>query len=134
TSAGMEAARMSTAERRRPAPGQPIPPLVAGQRLSQAEFLRRYEATPPGFEAELIGGVVHVPSPLSRPHGQGSFRLTTWLGVYCARTPGVDGLESATTTMDELGVPQPDSQLRILPECGGQTRDEGEYVAGAPEL
>jgi hypothetical protein len=36
--------------------------------------------------------------------------------------------------MDELGVPQPDTQLRILPECGGQTRDEGKYVAGAPEL
>ncbi len=36
--------------------------------------------------------------------------------------------------MDEFGVPQPDAQLRILPECGGQTRDEGEYVGGAPEL
>ena len=36
--------------------------------------------------------------------------------------------------MDDLGVPQPDSQLRILPECGGQSRDEGKYIAGAPEL
>jgi Uma2 family endonuclease len=111
-----------------------VPPLAAGQRLGQAEFLRRYEVTPPGFKAELIGGVVHVPSPVSRPHGRGSFCLTTWLGHYRARTPGVDGLENATTVMDELGVPQPDAQLRILPECGGQTRDEGQYVAGAPEL
>jgi Uma2 family endonuclease len=110
------------------------PPLIDGQRLNQAEFLRRYEATPPGFKAELIGGVVHVPSPLSRPHGRGSFGLTTWLGVYQARTPGVEGLENTTTVMDELGVPQPDVQLRILPECGGQTRNEGQYVAGAPEL
>ena len=106
----------------------------AGDQDAATEFMRRYELTPPGFTAELIGGVVHVPSRLSRPHGRGSFVLTTWLGVYQARTPGVEGLENATTVMDELGVPQPDVQLRILPECGGQTRDEGQYVAGAPEL
>jgi hypothetical protein len=124
---------MSLVQRRR-RPSEIPPPLVHSQRLNQAEFLRRYEATPPGFKAELIGGVVHVPSPLSRPHGRGSFRVTTWLGHYEARTPGVEGLENATTVMDELGVPQPDVQLRIVPECGGQTRNEGQYVAGAPEL
>jgi Putative restriction endonuclease len=126
---------MSTAEERsRASTTTADPPLVDGQRLSQAEFMRRYELTPPGFKAELIGGVVHVPSPLSVPHGRGSFGVSTWLGVYCARTPGTDGLDKATTLMDDLGVPQPDSQLRILPECGGQGRDEGEYVAGALEL
>jgi Uma2 family endonuclease len=124
---------MSTVDRRPPAPPT-IPLLVDGQRLGQAEFMRRYELTPPGFTAELIGGVVHVASPLSRPHGRGSLVLTTWLGVYYSRTPGVEGLENATTVMDDLGVPQPDAQLRILPECGGQTRDEGQYVGGAPEL
>jgi Uma2 family endonuclease len=36
--------------------------------------------------------------------------------------------------MDELGVPQPDAQLRILPECGGQTRDTDQFIVGAPEL
>ena len=121
---------MSTVEQR----SQSIPPLADGQRLDQAEFMRRYELTPPGFTAELIGGVVHVPSPLSRPHGRGSSRVSTWLGVYCAHTPGTDGLDNATTLMDDRSVPQPDSQLRILPECGGQGRDEGEYIAGAPEL
>jgi Uma2 family endonuclease len=124
---------MSTVEQRPPATTTD-PPLADGQRLSQAEFMRRYELTPPGFTAELIGGIAHVPSPLSRPHGRGSFGITTWLGVYCAYTPGTEGLDNATTLMDELGVPQPDSQLRILPECGGQGREEGEYVAGAPEL
>jgi hypothetical protein len=125
---------MSTAERRPPAPGRPTPPLAAGQRLSQAEFLRRYEATPPKFKAELIGGVVHVPSPVGRDHGISSADMITWLGYYRARTPGTQVLDNATTAMDELGVPQPDAQLRILPECGGQTRDEGKIVAGAPEL
>jgi Uma2 family endonuclease len=124
---------MSTVERRPPSP-PPTQRLVDGQRLGQAEFMRRYELTPPGFTAELIGGVVHVASPLSRPHGRGSSDLTIWLGVYRARTPGTDSLADATTLMDELGVPQPDAQLRILPDCGGQSRDEGEYIGGAPEL
>jgi Uma2 family endonuclease len=31
-------------------------------------------------------------------------------------------------------APQPDSSLRIRPEFGGQSRIEGEYAAGAPEL
>src|SRR5438477_7842018 len=102
---------MSTVERRPPAPAI-IPPLVDGQRLSQAEFLRRYEATPPGFKAELIGGVVHVPSPVGRRHGISSADLIGWLVHYRARTPGAQVLDNATTAMDELGVPQPDAQMR----------------------
>jgi hypothetical protein len=97
----LEATPMSTVEQRPPAT---IPPLMAGQRLGQAEFLRRYEATPPGFKAELIGGVVHVPSPVGGPHGRGSFWTSTWLGVYCARTPGVEGLDNATTVIDRKSV------------------------------
>jgi Uma2 family endonuclease len=124
---------MSTVEQRSSATTN-APALADGQRLDQAEFMRRYELTPPGFTAELIGGIVHVPSPLSRPHGRGSSDVTVWLGVYRARTPGTESLDNATTLMDDLGVPQPDSQLRILPEYGGQSRDEGDYIGGAPEL
>ena len=36
--------------------------------------------------------------------------------------------------MGNRDVPQPDIALRILPEHGGQSREEGEYAAGAPEL
>jgi Uma2 family endonuclease len=36
--------------------------------------------------------------------------------------------------MGPKDVPQPDIFLRILPEYGGQSRVEGEYAAGAPEL
>jgi Uma2 family endonuclease len=36
--------------------------------------------------------------------------------------------------MKEEDAPQPDCDLRILPEYGGQSRMEGEYSAGAPEL
>jgi hypothetical protein len=40
----------------------PIPPLESGDRLTRAEFERRYEATPEKFKAELIEGVVYVAS------------------------------------------------------------------------
>jgi hypothetical protein len=124
---------MSTAERWPPTPDDFLP-LAAGQRLGQAEFMRRYELTPPGFRAELIGGIVHVPSPVRSEHGVSSFDVIGWLAPYRDRTPDIQGLGETTTLMDELGVPQPDAQLRILPEYGGQTRDEGGYIAGAPEL
>ena len=36
--------------------------------------------------------------------------------------------------MGEHDAPQPDTSLRILPEYGGQSRDEGKFAAGAPEF
>src|SRR5262249_3187208 len=109
--------------------------LVNGQRLSRTEFHERYEAMPPDFRAELIGGVVYVmSSPVSRPHGRGCANVNAWLVVYRAHTPGVEVLDNATTELDEQGEPQPDASLRILPEYGGQSRDEGKYVGGSPEL
>jgi hypothetical protein len=54
--------------------------------------------------------------------------------MYWRRTPGVQVLAHGSTALDDWGEPQPDAQLRILPECGGQTRDDERYVVGAPEL
>ena len=42
----------------------PLPPLVEGQRLDQPTFHALYEAMPPGTRAELINGVVYMPSPV----------------------------------------------------------------------
>ncbi len=39
-----------------------------------------------------------------------------------------------TWRMDPNNVPQPDLALRILAECGGQSKVEGKYPVGAPEL
>src|SRR5262245_22611124 len=47
-----------------------LPPLEAGDHLAQATFHARYEAMPPDFRAELIGGVVFVPSPIRLEHGE----------------------------------------------------------------
>ena len=53
---------MSTASR----PAATFPPLIAEQRLDRATFHERYCAMPPGVRAELINGVVHMPSPVGR--------------------------------------------------------------------
>jgi Uma2 family endonuclease len=112
-----------------------IPPLVDGDRLTVQEFLRRYEAMPQIKKAELIEGVVHMPSPVSLDHGEPDGMLITWLGHYRIYTPGTQMLPNVTTVLD-IGenCPQPDSCLRIAPECGGQSGTSPKrYIAGAPE-
>src|SRR2546421_12890321 len=89
-----------------------LPPLVAGQRLDRASFHERYEAMPPGTRAELIGGVVNMPSPLHRDHGATSRLISFWLGHYQRFTPGILGEDNATTGLDDFGEPQPDAGLR----------------------
>jgi Uma2 family endonuclease len=111
------------------------PPILReGDRLTSAEFLHRWEAMPDLRWAELIDGVVFMPSPVSRIHGNLHGRLSGWLCNYIDHTPGCEiGLDS-TWVMSELDVPQPDISLRILEACGGQSRDSGDYNDGAPEL
>ena len=110
------------------------PPLVAGQRLDRATFHERYEAMPPATRAELIGGIVHMPSPLSRDHADENVPPVVWLDYYAEHTPGVRGGINASIFLGDYGEPQPDCALRILPECGGRTRHAGEFIAEAPEL
>ncbi len=111
----------------------PMPPLENGDRLTRAEFERRYAATPETFKAELIEGVVYVASPVRVFHGNPHFNLITWLGVYATATPGVSGSDNATTRLDLDNEPQPDALLRI--ETGGtSTISTDGYIEGAPEL
>jgi Uma2 family endonuclease len=109
-------------------------PLVEGQRLDQPTFHARYEAMPPGTRAELINGVVVMPSPVGRDHGQAHVPAVVWLSYYAEKTPGVEALDNATTVLGWKSETQPDAQLRILPECGGRTRIERGFVRDAPEL
>jgi Uma2 family endonuclease len=111
-----------------------VPELIRGDYLSREEFMRRWEAMPHVKRAELIRGVVYMPSPLSREHGRTDSDVGTWLGVYRAATPGCETLANATWFMGEEEAPQPDSSLRVLPEYGGQSTDQGRYVSGAPEF
>jgi hypothetical protein len=111
------------------------PPLHNGDRLTQAEFHRRYEAYPEDVKAELIGGIVYLPSPVRWPHGSYHPHLNGVFWLYAGSTPGVEGLDNTTMILGEFSEPQPDLALRILPEFGGQSRENTEeYIEGASEL
>src|SRR5262245_1723702 len=108
------------------------PPLREGDRLTREEFLRRWEAMPDLKRAELINGIVHMPSPVSIPHSRFHQDLTIWLRLYGRATPACESSLNATWLMGPRDVPQPDLALRILPASGGQSSDENDYLAGAP--
>src|SRR5262249_42506054 len=77
----------------------------------------------------------YLSSPMKRPPGTSHPALTTVLFAYQGHTPGVECGDNTTVQLGELGEPQPDVYLRILPEHGGQSQTtEDDYVAGAPEL
>src|SRR5881296_2504518 len=112
-----------------------LPPLEAGDHLDQATFHARYEAMPPDFRAELIGGVVFVPSPLRKAHGRHHALVMGWLINYWIATPGTETMDNATAILGDDSEPQPDATLIIEPESGGQTRvSEDGYATGPPEL
>jgi Uma2 family endonuclease len=116
-------------------PGDPVPILESGDRMTQAEFHRLYEQMPEDFRAELIGGVVYVSSPMKRRHGKFHLPAATLVTMYESATPGVEACDNATVILDEGDEPQPDLLLRVLPEYGGQSRTTSDdYVDGAPEL
>jgi Uma2 family endonuclease len=113
-----------------------VPALENGDRLTRAEFERRYEAVPHLKKAELIEGVVYVPSPVRhRQHGSPHAQLIGWLVQYAANTPGVEVGDNSSVRLDLDNEPQPDALLFIDPACGGQVRisDDG-MLEGAPEL
>ena len=112
---------------------QEVPPLAPGMKLTRSEFLRLWDLHPEIKRAELIGGIVYMPSPLSLEHGFSEDDVGGWLFVYRVNTPGVDGASNTTAKLLE-DSPQPDRHLRMLPECGGNSWVEGKYLAGPVEL
>ncbi|HZW33926.1 MAG TPA: Uma2 family endonuclease, partial [Isosphaeraceae bacterium] len=108
--------------------------LVEGQRLDQPTFHALYEAMPPGTRAELINGVVLLPSPVGPSHGRAHVPTLVWLSYYQENTPGVEALDNTSTALSLKSEPQPDALLRILPEYGGRTRTDRRFVEGVPEL
>jgi Uma2 family endonuclease len=111
-----------------------LPPLESGDRLSRAEFERRYAAMPNLKKAELIEGVAYVASPLrAKAHGKPHGDIMGWLWTYKTATPGVELYDNPTVRLDNDNEPQPDAVLRL--ERGGQSWiSEDDYIEGAPEL
>ena len=112
-----------------------IIPFENGDRLPRGEFERRYLARPDVKKAELVEGVVLMPSPVRATHSEKHGDLLGWLRFYSASTPGVSVLDNATVRLDLDNEPQPDALLRIESETIGRSRiDADDYVAGPPEL
>ena len=113
-----------------------IPPLENGDRLTRAEFERRYHEMPEVKKAELIEGIVYMPSPVRiRHHGKPHFKLSNWIGNYEEETPGTEGADNSTVRLDLDNEPQPDVLLRILTEAGGSSWiSEDDYLEGSPEF
>jgi len=113
-----------------------IPPLEQGDHLTRGEFERRYQAMPQVKKAELIEGVVYVPSPVrfghhADPHGQ----MIGLLYVYNVHTPGTWMATDGTVRMDMDNEVQPNGALFIDPACGGRVViSDDDYVEGGPEL
>ena len=108
--------------------------LESGDHLTRAEFHRRYQARPDIKRAELIDGVVYVPSPVrSRQHGRPHGLVVTWLGVYISYTPDVFLEDNTTVYLDARGEVQPDACLWRAEPGGPRETDDG-YIEGAPQL
>jgi Uma2 family endonuclease len=111
-----------------------LPLLENGDHLTRPEFERRYEAMPQLKKAELIEGVVYMPSPVRTPqHATPHAMIVTWLGNYVAATPGVSFADNATVRLDMDNEPQPDALLRIVKGGSSRIGQDG-YVEGPPEL
>ena len=113
-----------------------VPLLENGDHLDRLEFERRYHAMPHVHKAELIEGVVYMPSPVRHRHHSGPhFDLITWLGLYRMATPSVEGGDNGSLRLDMDNEPQPDAYLIVLPSHKGRVViDEDDYIVGAPEL
>lgn len=113
-----------------------IPPLEPGERLSRKEFERRYAAMPNLKKAELIEGVVYMPSPVHfASHGQPHIQIATWLGVYCTKNSDVSAGDNVTVRLDADNEVQPDALLRLDESKGGRSRiTDDDYLEGPPEL
>ncbi len=110
--------------------------LETGDHLTRHEFERRYDAIPDLKKAELIEGVVYMPSPVRfDQHGSPHADVMAWLGVYRAGTPGVRVGDNSSIRLDLDNEPQPDAVMIVEPARGGAAKIDGDgYLAGGPEL
>ncbi len=82
---------------------QPAMPILEnGDRVTRAEFERRYQQMRHIKKAELVEGTVYVSSPVRiRKHANLHGRIITWLGVYEAATPRVMLGDNPTVRLDK---------------------------------
>lgn len=112
--------------------------------------MRRHKATPEGFRAELINGVVFVNrwiegGPNGNPrvvpfitatHRRAHAELMWAIGHYCVFTAGLRGSAPSTILLSPTdSVAEPDVSGHVLPEYGGRCRlGRDDFLRGAPDL
>ena len=112
------------------------PPLQTGDILSRAEFERRYHTHPEIKQAELIEGVVYIPSPVRlTQQAQSHATIMGWLTVYRAATKGLFLGDNGTVRLDFENEVLPDAFLYVPEKLGGRAKvSEDDYVERPPEL
>lgn len=113
-----------------------VPPLSPGDKLTRVEFHRRYKAHPEIKKAELLEGVVYMPSPLRfEQHSQPHATFMGWAFNYSAFSPGVEVGDNATVFLDFESEVQPDVLIRLEEKFGGKSHiSSDDYIEGPPEL
>ena len=135
---------MSSALRKSPKPVSParqavsssVPDLEQGDCLTASEFLRRYEVASNLKKAQLIEGIVHMPSPVRfDAHAKPDGLIQGWLFSYALSRPELEAVPNATLLLDSENAVQPDAMLCSAPREGGRVfLNEAGYLCGAPEL
>ncbi|MYC21942.1 MAG: Uma2 family endonuclease [Caldilineaceae bacterium SB0662_bin_25] len=111
------------------------PPLASGDRLSRAEFHRRYSLYPEIKKAELVDGVVIVGATVYAQHSEIHADFSTILGFYRAHTSGLRVADNQSVIVDDQNEIQPDLCVRFkVPSGGGVERTEEGLYVGAPEF
>lgn len=108
--------------------------LHNGDRLKQREFHRYYSQMPTSYRAELIGGIVYEPSPVSWYHSTHHVRLGFLLETYSSRTPHTEVGDNATVILSDDDELQPDLVLLNTSAKRQSRLSKKGYVEGAPEL
>ena len=110
------------------------PPLVAGQRLDSVTFHERYERMPPNTRAELIGGVVYMPSPLSLAHGDVNAPIVTWLSITKGGRPASGRRSIRRPGWTTWGSRNPTARSGSSPNAAAGRRPIASISLGPPEL
>jgi hypothetical protein len=119
-----------------PFPRKAADHLENGDRLTAREFMRRYEKASDVNKAQLIAGIVYMPSPVRADmHGEPDGLIQLWLGYFSSRSEYLKVYSNTTLILDADNAVQPDVMLCSAPEEGGRVwLDKKGYLHGSPEF
>lgn len=109
--------------------------LRNGDKMMRPVFHSLYKQMPDGYRAELLGGIVFEPSPVSWWHGQHHIQLGFILKTYSLHIPQISVGDNTSLLLSDEDEVQPDLVLRISQDAGGRSRlNRDGYIEGAPEV